>query len=109
MLTVLQVPTCADPLSHASITVSSVVPLGAEIHVKLTIAAGHTGQVLGTADGDWVGLFRAGEVRIIRILRIHHLAGEQEREAERGRDERGKGGEKEWSVQKEHRGKGAQR
>jgi len=57
----IKVPTCADPLSHASITVSSVVPVGAEIHVKLSIAAGHSGQVLGTADGDWVGLFRAGE------------------------------------------------
>lgn len=57
----IKVPTCADPLSHASLSVSSVVPLGAEIHVQLTIDTSYTGQVIGTAIGDWVGLFRAGE------------------------------------------------
>lgn len=57
----VSMPNCADVQTHASLSVSPRLPLGANVHVTLKIDTSYLGTVLGTAEQDWVGLYRAGE------------------------------------------------
>lgn len=78
-------PNCADVQAHASLSVSPRLPLGANLYVTLTIDTSYLGSVLGTAEQDWVGLYRAGECAnadtsdVTALTNLHkcHLATKQ--------------------------------